>query len=148
MAADTAALQLSLFTQPIFSSILSRRNFLRAILNCVWQTARLAIIRQLFGKSFRQTIPEIDALYAALLQETGARPPLRGPRNFACTNYHIRLYGVRETHIGSDSALRCSRTPQRGVPTNRCQFHTCAVCRQFIPQSSMDLFVDLYRLLG
>jgi hypothetical protein len=84
-------------------------------------------------------------LYAALMQQTSACAPLRCAGNFSAIHHYICRHGISETYIGRDSALRCPRTPQRGVPTHRCQFHASAIRSQSIAQSAVNFFVDRLR---
>src|SRR4030095_14794437 len=127
---SAASEDFSALSQPAFGSVLSRCNFLRLIVNCVWQNPRLATIGQLFGKSFRQIIPEIDTLYAALLQQSAARTALSCARNLAAINHHIRMYGLCETggrvRVGGYSS----------------QFRAFTIYSQCIAQGAMNFFID------
>src|SRR5437773_1865778 len=83
--------------QPILGGVLFPSNFSRPFQEFVVDLFFAAILRQLLCKSLWKSITEVDALYAALMQQTRARTALCRSGDFASINYHIRLYGVRET---------------------------------------------------
>lgn len=70
-------------------------------MNGFWQTLRLAIVRQLYGKSFRQAVVKIDPLNAALLQQSATRSALRRTGDLATIDHHVRAHRVRKAIVAA-----------------------------------------------
>src|SRR6266516_1567724 len=69
--------------QPIRGLVLSRRDLVSTIQNVIVELLLNAVRRQFAREPFRQTVPKIDILYAALMQQTSARAALRSSCNLA-----------------------------------------------------------------
>ena len=84
-------------------SVLLCGNFPRPASNSFRQTLRLAIVRQLYGKSFRQAVLKIDPLNAALLQQSATRSALRRTGDLATIDNHVGAHGVRKAIVAASA---------------------------------------------
>jgi hypothetical protein len=104
-----------------------------------------AIRRQSLRESFGQTVPNIDPLDAALLQQTAPCSPLSGACDFAALDDHVRMHRGCETIVAgiadAGSPRRNRRTESAGVIASG---YNCMSSRfaQRIAQSPMYLFVN------
>ena len=87
--------------QPVLRRVFLRRNFLGSFQQGLVQRFFTARVRQLPGKALGKTIPKIDMLYAALMQQTGARAALCGTSNLAAIDHHVRRHRIGETQVSA-----------------------------------------------
>ena len=76
-------------------------EFTRPLQNIILDLAFPRLRGQRLRKSFRQTIPKIDIVNAALMQQTTARAPLRSSGDFAAIQHHIGTDWIGETTIAA-----------------------------------------------
>src|SRR5882724_11395393 len=103
-------------TQPILRRVFLRRNLVSTIQNVIVELSANAVRRQFPGEAFRQTIPKIDTLYAALMQQTGARAPLCGTGDLSAIQHYVRAHWVSETNL---------RRFRRLISSQLCSLTTC-----------------------
>src|SRR5947207_10300448 len=87
------------FSQPAFGAVLLLSEFPRQLQNFFVDFLVAAIRRQTLRESFGQTVPNIDPLDAALLQQTAPRSPLSGSCDFAALDHHVRMHRGCETIV-------------------------------------------------